>query len=49
VLDSIGALTHLAEELMDALVDILVRVVELGNDGLRLGGESHGVWLGDGM
>lgn len=37
----IGEPTHLAQELLDALIHILVCVLELGNDGLGLGGESH--------
>lgn len=39
--------THLAEELLDTFVYILVRILELRNYGLGLLGESHGEWLGD--
>ena len=39
--------THLAEEFLDSPVDIVVRVLELADDGLGCLGESHGGRFGD--
>jgi hypothetical protein len=35
-------LTHLTKKLLDSLIHILVRVLELSHIGLGLIGESHG-------